>query len=123
MKKKRIKRNFYRKPKYYHTALRFMVEIYRAKKKNVEIINIIKTQNKYVINAYYTINVSKKKDWQSLRKVPITINMPILSKDRNDLKISMHQKMWLYRQKIRDDLMPFYLSLRKDKKPDRGTHP
>lgn len=125
MRKQKIKRNFYSNPKYYHTALRFMVEIYRAKKKNVEILNIIKTQRRYIINAYYIADIKGPfNHWDTLRKIPITINMPILSKKRDDMTITVPKnEHWRFRTVVNKDLLPFYLSLRKEKRPDRGKRP
>lgn len=104
----KIKRNSYRDHKYYYTALRFMVEIMISPMPpGTGKYNLYKTQRKYIIATEY--NVYKK--GKLAMKVPIKITMPITSKDRGDLCITMAHEYWRFRPMIVETLKNYYFSL------------
>lgn len=104
--KKRIKRNYYRNPKYFYTALRFMVEIYKKERpKELGEFTIIKTVRMYQIDTVYYL----RQDGIFKKMIPLKIRMPILSKNREDLRISMPTEYSYYRNFIIDKLRNYYL--------------
>lgn len=100
---------YYSRPKYFYTALRFMVEIYRSPKpKGITTYTLYKTQRCYVIDTKYTIY---RKDAQQMT-IPIRIFINIKSKDRKDLKINMANRYWRYRPELQQKLFNYYTNLK-----------
>lgn len=106
--KPRLKRNYYRYPKYYYTALRFMVEIYRAPKpKNLFEYKFIKTQREYEIDAVYHLY----KDDKLIQKIPVWIKIGIKSKNRDELKVQVPKPFYYYGVPIRKELREYFLNI------------
>ena len=105
---------YYSRPKYFYTALRFMVEIYRAPKpKNISDYKLYKTQRCYVIDTIYTVYRNKIQRMI----IPVRIFINIKSKDRKELKINIPQKYWRYRPSLKEKLYNYFINI---KRPNTG---
>ena len=104
------KRPLYRNHSYSYTALRFMVDIYRAPKPQyVGEYKLYKTFRCYVIDTTYGIY----RDDKRIMTIPVRIFIDIKSKDRNELKITMPNKYWRYRPKLVEQLKSYYLNINR----------
>lgn len=101
---------YYSRARYFYTALRFMVEIYRyPKPENIGKYNFYKTQRCYVIDTNYTVYKNEKQ----IMNIPIRIFINIKSKDRKELKINMPHKYWRYRPQLKEKLYKYYVGIKR----------
>lgn len=106
--KKRLAREYFTSKKYYYTSLRFIVKIYKAPKpKGVGDYSLVKTERRYMITSTYHVY----RDSKLIKRVPLIIAIPIKSKDRTDLRISVPRKVNNYGKRIRKALTDYYLNV------------
>ena len=103
--KQRLKRDYYTDPKYYYTALRLMVKLYLAPKpKEIGNFKLYKTVRQYVIESSYNLYNKDK----FICKVPVRFTIPIKSKSKENLKISVPKPFYYYGVPIRKKLKEYY---------------
>lgn len=87
-----------------------MINIYISKKpKNIGDYVLYKSQRNYIIDSVFNVY----KDQKLAKKIPIKIFIPITSKNKNDLRITMSHEYWRFRPKITSLLKDYYLNLKK----------